>query len=102
MHSSLSHLACRGTHTPLPPPPTQKAPNNKFTIGYFGPYKVLRNLPMSQTYVLNQCGAPDPRDLPAGTIPGLPATYKVFEVPLFSVAASDAVINPYLVGLGLI
>lgn len=43
-----------------------------FSIRYYGPYKIVQNELKNETYVLYQCGTPNPADLPPDTIPGAP------------------------------
>lgn len=69
-----------------------------FNVRYFGPYKIVTNERANETYVVYQCGTPDPADLAPGTIPGVDmATAKVFEIPLRSVSVGDTTADTFLV-----
>ena len=51
----------------------------------------------SKSYVLYQCGTPDPTALPPGAADGVKPGMASFEVPLYSVAVSDTTANGFLV-----
>lgn len=63
--------------------------------------QVVVNKRANETYVLYQCGTPNPVTL-AGTETGVPSGTKVFEVPLTSVAVTDSNAAAFLVALGLV
>jgi hypothetical protein len=50
-----------------------------------------------KSYVLYQCGTPDPSTLPAGAVEGVTPGMRSFEIPLFSVAVTDTTVNGFLV-----
>lgn len=61
---------------------------------------------MNRSYVLFQCGTPDPTTLPRGVAPDVNPDMPSFEVPLHSVAVQDRNANGYLVsaprGIGIL
>eukprot|EP00775_Hariotina_reticulata_P008816 gene8816-8995_t len=71
-----------------------------FSVTYRGTFKVVVNKRVNETYLLYQCGSPNPLDL-ANTELGLPANTKVFEIPLVSVAVADSTAQGFLLELGL-
>jgi len=50
-----------------------------------------------RSYVLYQCGTPDPVSLPPGAAPGVNQGMSSFEIPLYSVAVTDTTVNGFLV-----
>lgn len=54
--------------------------------------QVVTNQLKNETYVLYQCGTPDP-----STLTPLPAGAKVFQIPLQSVSVADSTANNFLV-----
>mmetsp|Transcript_5462 Transcript_5462/g.15217 ORF Transcript_5462/g.15217 Transcript_5462/m.15217 type:complete len:1142 (+) Transcript_5462:194-3619(+) len=77
-----------------------------FTVDYFRTFKVLRNLRMGETYVLYQCGtdAPIGQELEEALQKAgheADAPYKLFSIPLRSVAVTDTVSLAMLEDLGL-
>jgi hypothetical protein len=76
--------ACMQPQTPPPPP-------NKTQI-------VTVKRP-GRSYVLYQCGTPDPTGLPPGAAAGIRSDMRSFEIPLYSVAVTDTTANGFLVGL---
>jgi hypothetical protein len=58
--------------------------------------QVVTNKRANETYVLYQCGTPNPVDS-ADTELGLDANTKVFQIPLVSVAAGDSSAAGFLV-----
>ncbi|KAF6264139.1 hypothetical protein COO60DRAFT_220758 [Scenedesmus sp. NREL 46B-D3] len=71
-----------------------------FTVTYRGTFKVVTNKRANETYVLYQCGTPNPMDS-ADTELGLDANTKVFQIPLVSVALADSAAAGFLSELGL-
>lgn len=71
-----------------------------FTIEYFDSYKIVtvtrpwQNAPQPFVYVLVQCGASPPADLPADA--------AVIEVPVRTVASLSATYLPHLIELGVL
>lgn len=57
--------------------------------------QVVNNSRAGETYLLYQCGTPDPRN--ANTELDLPPSTKVFEIPLVSVAVTDSNAAAFLV-----
>lgn len=72
-----------------------------FTVTYRGTFKVVTNKRANETYVLYQCGTPNPVDS-ADTELGLDTNTKVFQIPLVSVAVSDSSAAGFLSELGLV
>uniref|UniRef100_A0A383V7H6 Uncharacterized protein n=1 Tax=Tetradesmus obliquus TaxID=3088 RepID=A0A383V7H6_TETOB len=72
-----------------------------FTVTYRGTFKIVSNKRANETYVLYQCGTPNPMDS-ADTEMGLDANTKVFQIPLSSVAVADSSAAGFLAELGLI
>lgn len=62
------------------------------------PGKVVTLKRAQQSYVLYQCGTPNPARLPAGAAEGVAPGMAAFEVPLHSVAVTDTTVNGFLVG----
>ena len=52
----------------------------------------------NKSYVLYQCGTPDPASLPPGAAEGVERGMASFEIPLHSVAVTDTTANGFLVG----
>ncbi|KAF8060598.1 hypothetical protein HT031_004775 [Scenedesmus sp. PABB004] len=71
-----------------------------FAVAYHGTYKVVTNKRVNETYVLYQCGTPNPVRVEATE--GLPPGAKVFEIPLVSVAVTDSNAAGFLAELGLV
>jgi hypothetical protein len=61
--------------------------------------QVVTNKRANETYVLYQCGTPNPVDS-ADTELGLDTNTKVFQIPLVSVAVSDSSAAGFLVSSG--
>lgn len=57
--------------------------------------QVVKNNRAGETYLLYQCGTPNPQT--ANTELDLPAAAKVFEIPLVSVAVTDSNAAAFLV-----
>ncbi|KIZ07558.1 hypothetical protein MNEG_0395 [Monoraphidium neglectum] len=55
-----------------------------FSITYYGTWKLVTNLVVNETYVLYQCGTPNPVDLGVA-----PKDTKTFQIPLHSLAVPD-------------
>ncbi|GBF99797.1 hypothetical protein Rsub_12237 [Raphidocelis subcapitata] len=89
---------------PRPPvePGTTVTDAADFSIDYFGTYKVVTARRFNATYVLYQCGTPDPTKLPPGAAEGVPRGAASFEIPLYSVAVTDTTVNGFLSELGLV
>lgn len=66
-----------------------------FSVQYYDTYKIVKNSIANQTYVLLQCGAPEPR------LDTIPPGATVFQVPLTSVSVPDTVPYAFLEVLGL-
>ncbi|KIY92835.1 flagellar associated protein [Monoraphidium neglectum] len=73
-----------------------------FDIKYYDTYKVVNVKRFGKSYVLYQCGTPDPSTLPAGAVEGVTPGMRSFEIPLFSVAVTDTTVNGFLSELNLI
>ncbi|KAI8471552.1 MAG: hypothetical protein J3K34DRAFT_231734 [Monoraphidium minutum] len=73
-----------------------------FDIKYYGTYKVVRVKRFNKSYLLYQCGTPDPATLPAGAAEGVTPGMASFEIPLYSVAVTDTTVNGFLSELNLI
>jgi hypothetical protein len=61
--------------------------------------QVVTNTRKNETYLLYQCGTPNPATAEAGAkVPGLPAAgFKTFQIPLVATAVSDTTVNGFLV-----
>ncbi|KAI8474512.1 MAG: hypothetical protein J3K34DRAFT_518046 [Monoraphidium minutum] len=73
-----------------------------FDIKYYETYKVISAKRFGKSYVLYQCGTPDPTALPAGAAEGVAPGMASFEIPLYSVAVTDTTANGFLSELGLL
>jgi hypothetical protein len=59
--------------------------------------QIVRVKRFDRSYVLYQCGTPDPSALPPGAAAGVTPGMPSFEIPLYSVAVTDTTVNGFLV-----
>jgi hypothetical protein len=60
----------------------------------------VTNKRANESYVLYQCGTPDPSKEKPGTVVGLPAgQYKTFQIPLVASIVDDTTVGGFLVSL---